>query len=122
MVERRKDVRIEKILPILLRGDAFRFVTETKNISCSGAYCKVSKPIPPFTKLSVILEVPLMSEHQVALHEIRCEGVVVRSEKVKRENGGVETYFVAIYFTKVKPSDRDKLNQYITYHLTHHHA
>ncbi|MBI4436929.1 MAG: PilZ domain-containing protein [Candidatus Omnitrophica bacterium] len=122
MVEQRGSPRIEKALSMTLRGDAFRLVTETKNISITGAYCQVSQPIPTFAKVSITLSVPVMGQERKAPQEIRCEGVVVRSEKTVRENGNPEKYFVAIYFTRLNVQDREILNQYVTYHLTHYHA
>jgi len=122
MAERRSAPRIEKALSITLKGDAFRLVTETKNVSTTGAYCQVSQPIPAFAKVAIALSVPVMGQERTAPQEIRCEGVVVRSERTVRENGNPEKFFIAIYFTRLNAHDRELLNQYVNYHLTHHHA
>ncbi len=98
--ERRDSPRIEKVLSISLKGDGFAHMTETKNISASGATCEVSQPIPELSKLRVTLWVP---------DEIHCTGIVVRSEKMLHESGTPSTYRIAIYFTEMGPKHREKL-------------
>lgn len=117
--ERRKYPRIEKTLSVTLRGEGFSQVTETKNISGSGAYCEVSQPIPELSKLDVILLVPVMRGKKRDFSEIHCTGVVVRSEKILRENGVPKKYFIAIYFTQLRPIDRHTLCRYVSHQMTH---
>ena len=114
-IERRKYPRIKRVLPLSLEGDRFFLVTETKNVSLSGAYCQVAQPIRESTKLGVTLLIPGEKGKKGDLHEIRCKGVVVRAEKIFRKGGGdvPETFFIAIYFTDVKKNDKDKLLRYI---------
>ena len=116
-VERRKATRIEKKLSITLKGDAVTQVTETKNISGSGTFCQVSQPIPELSKLEVTLFVPVMGGKKTDLEKIDCTGVVVRSEKIIRGDGAPEKFFIAIYFTNVRPGDRNTLDRYIAYQL-----
>ena len=118
-IERRKYPRIEKALSIILKGDIFTLTTETKNLSCSGVYCQVSRPVPELSKLAVTLLVPEMGQKAVGLHEIHCRGAVVRSERILRENGSPAKYFIAIYFTKLNPRDRGKIGEYVSHQLMH---
>ena len=117
MNERRKYPRLERTLLITLKGDAFHLSTETKNISGSGAYCQVSRPIPELSKPAVTLLIPVTAREEVGLQEIECEGVVVRSERILRDNGTPEKYFIAIYFTRMGRTDRSKLRQYVSHQL-----
>ena len=93
-------------------------MTETKNISGSGVYCQVSQPLRDFSKLEVILWVPLR-KGQPGFDVIHGKGVVVRSEKVLCKNGTPQKFFIAVYFTKLNPKDRVKLCRYVAHHLTH---
>jgi len=113
MIERRRDLRIDSSLPMTLKGGLFEFVTETRNISASGAYCQVAQLIPPMMKLTVSLLIPTREDGKAIIHEIRCEGVVVRSERFSRENGTPERFFIAIYFTRLTGRDQERLKQWI---------
>lgn len=106
--ERRKNPRIESSLPVNIVTNGYDFHTSTKNISCLGAYCRVSKYIPPFTRLAIGLELPLASEKT----KVDCSGVVVRSEDEK--DGG---FNIAIYFNDINNNQRKKLTQYINQFL-----
>lgn len=88
------------MLSISLQGDGFAQMTETKNVSASGVYCEIFQPIPELSKLKVTLWVP---------DEIHCTGVVVRSEKMLREDDVPPVYRIAIYFTEMRSKHREKL-------------
>ena len=111
MRERRKFPRLVKNLPIKLSDDEFDVLTETKNISASGAYCPVSKPLAVMTKLNVILLIPVKKSKGKVIKKINCGGVVVRQEHVK--DNGKYAYRVGIYFSDLKESDRKILSSYI---------
>ncbi len=51
--DRRLWPRIEKQLPLEIFANGYGFATNTKNISCVGAYCHIEKYLPPFTKVNV---------------------------------------------------------------------
>jgi hypothetical protein len=106
--ERRKHPRIESSLPVNIIANGYDFQTSTKNISCLGAYCKVSKYIPPFTKLAIGMELALGAEKT----SIACSGVVVRTEDEK--DGG---FNIAIFFNDINNNQRKKLTQYINQFL-----
>ncbi len=107
--ERRRHPRLENHIPLKICSDDFDVVTETKNLSSSGAYCRVNKYLEPMTKLKIHLLLPLKKYHKVVTKKISCEGVVVRSESVPADQ-----YFnVAIYFSDIAQKDVNCLNDYI---------
>ena len=106
--ERRQHPRIESNLPVNIIANGYDFHTSTKNISCLGAYCRVSKYIPPFTRLAVGLELPMAGKAGVDKANVACSGVVVRTEDEK--DGG---FNIAIYFNQINTNQRKKLTQYI---------
>ena len=111
MKERRKSLRLDKNLSIKLSDTEFDVLTETKNISASGAYCPVSKPLALMTKLNVVLLVPLKTSRTKIIKKINCCGVVVRQEQV--QDNGKYAYRVGIYFSDLKENDRKALSSYI---------
>ncbi len=108
-VERRKHPRIEKNIPLKLSWADADVVTETRNISCSGAYCRVSKYIEPMTKVEVTLLLPVKKGHKVTTKKITCRGVVVRTENFP--DG--EEFFTAIFFSDILPKDSRILAQFV---------
>ena len=110
--ERRKHPRIASSLPVNIAANGYDFVTTTQNISCLGTYCRVSKYIPPFTKLAIDLSLPLAKKEGIEKANVECTGVVVRTEDEK--NGG---FNIAIYFNDINNSQRKKLTQYINQFL-----
>lgn len=104
--ERRLNPRIEKQLPVNIAANGYDFSTTTKNISCLGAYCRIDKYIPPFTKIMVRLNLPIKSASTGA--SVECKGVVVRSED--EAEGG---FNIAIFFNDIKNGQREKISQYI---------
>jgi len=116
MPEKRQFPRVETLLSILLKGDQFSLVSETKNISASGAYCKVSKPIPELTKLAVTLLVPVQKGGVLKDQDVYCEGVVVRSEKVIQDNQP-DQFFVAIFFSNMSNENREILKAYVAHQM-----
>lgn len=109
--ERRQYPRIEQRLPLKIMANGYDFSTTTQNVSCLGAYCHVDKYIPPFTKIMVKLTLPIASSRNNDCN-VKCKGVVVRSEDEKR--GG---FNIAIFFNEIKDSQRLKISQYISQFL-----
>jgi c-di-GMP-binding flagellar brake protein YcgR len=107
-VERRRYPRIEKKLPLNLRGAEFEIITETKNISCIGSWCQIPRYLPVFTKLGISIFLPFENKTE----RIDCKGVIVRTEE-----GSNNVYNVGIYFNEIKKSDQEKISQYIDYYL-----
>jgi c-di-GMP-binding flagellar brake protein YcgR len=110
--ERRQYPRIEQNLPIKIAADGYDFITSTRNVSCVGAYCHLDKYIPPFTKISVKLNLPVMAEGKMQNIEVDCNGVVVRSEDQK--DGG---FNIAVFFNHITDNQRKKISQYVSQFL-----
>lgn len=107
-IERRKHPRIKKKLPLKLKSQEFDLITETKNISASGAYCRIPRYLAPLTRLGISLILPSKNKTE----KIDCKGVIVRTEE-NLDN----TSDIAIYFNEIKKSDQKKISRYIDYHL-----
>ena len=108
--ERRRWPRLENNIPIKISSADFDVVTETKNLSSNGVYCRVDKKLPLMTKLQIHLLLPLKKHNKVLTKRISCQGVVVRSEAASGDH-----YFnVAIYFTDIQQKDVNYLDDYIT--------
>jgi PilZ domain-containing protein len=109
--ERRKFQRIHFNLPIKLSNVSFDAVTETKNVSGSGAYCAVSEDIELMTKLGIILLVPVVRGGKKNLKKVNCTGIVVRKEKIKEESKSL--FNIGIFFSDLKKTDRKILVTYL---------
>jgi hypothetical protein len=114
--EKRRHPRIAKNLPLKLADAKSTFITETKNISRAGAYCKVKEIIPPLTKLAITLFVPSVQSKLNQDHKIKCEGVVVRTEPVV-ESGAIKFYNIAIFFNHIREHDAQIIEKYIEWYL-----
>jgi hypothetical protein len=112
MKEKRLHPRISGALPIKISTDSnIDLVTETNNVSASGAYCAVDKPIEEMTKLTIILLVPIRKNTVKSVKKIICKGVVVRKTHVADNDG--HPYWIGIFFNDIKESDRKILHNYI---------
>jgi len=115
MVDKRKSPRANKVLPIKLTDSGFDILTETKNISASGAYCSMDKPIALMTKLNIVILIPLKKNNKSDIKKISCEGVVVRVDNTNDKTS--HPYRVAIYFNGLKESDVKTLRSCVSAHL-----
>ncbi len=106
--ERRRHPRLEQKLPVSIVANGYDFSTVTQNISCVGAYCHISKYIPPFTKVAVKMCLPLVNRTVEKEAQVECKGVVVRTEDAT--TGG---FNVAIFFNEIKESQQHKISSYI---------
>ena len=113
--ERRRYPRVSKSLAIKLKDREADFVTETKNVSCIGAYCTVNAYVPVLTKLRITLILPKGRDIK-ASKPINCEGTVVRIEKCPP---GIESnrYNLAIYFNQISKGDMKVIDHYVKNHL-----
>jgi hypothetical protein len=109
--EKRRHPRIAKNLPLKIEGGEFDIVTETKNISCSGAYCQVDRYVAPFTKVKATM---LLSSSVTNPSNISCKGVVVRVEK--NENTLEPQYNIAIYFNEISKANISKISRFVKEH------
>lgn len=115
-LDRRRFPRVDKNIAIKLKDKEVDFVTETKNISCMGAYCLIDTYLPILTKLLITLLIPKSKNAKAAKH-ITCEGTVVRVERANKALEG-NMYNVAIYFNQISKRDMKLIDGYIKYCIT----
>jgi len=101
--DKRRHPRITERLPVEIGCKYAVIKTETKNISCSGAYCHVDRAIPVMSKVRVSMAIPTIKEDKIVSKNVSCEGVVLRYD-------GNNT---AIMFTKISKKDKDTLAGYV---------
>lgn len=111
--EKRRHPRLQKNLPLTIEDKNRSITTETTNISCLGAYCRIDKYIEPMTKLKIGLILPYKVKEKVVDKLVKCQGVVVRTEKVSGEN-----FNIAIYFNRISNADIKTISSYISQHLS----
>ena len=106
--ERRRDPRVDKNIPLKISTGDVDLVTETKNLSRSGAYCRVNKYIEPMTKLKIHLLLPVKKNSRMTTKKITCSGVIVRTENLSNNE-----YSIAVYFNDITARDADSITDYI---------
>ncbi|MCI0561114.1 MAG: PilZ domain-containing protein [Nitrososphaera sp.] len=111
--ERRRDARVNEKVSVTLIETGQAFSTETKNLSTSGAYCRLERFIPPMTKLQLEYDLPNGGKPV----RIRCSGVVVRVEPVIIDLDQAR-YDVAIFFTDLTDRDRSAIAQFVHQRLS----
>jgi len=109
--DRRRFTRADRNLAIKIKDKDIDFVTETKNVSCIGAYCEIDGYIPVLTKLRITLLLPKSKKLKDSKH-IVCEGTVVRIEKSAHplENNN---FNIAIYFNQISKADMKIIDRYV---------
>lgn len=119
--ERRRSSRIKKNIPLKIKEASFDSVSETKNLSSSGLYCKIDKYVAPLSKVDMILLIPQLSlkklEEKEQCKRIECVGTVVRTELVNDPVEG-DYYNVAIFFSEIKKSDKAAIEKFIKQHIS----
>ncbi|MBU1090955.1 MAG: PilZ domain-containing protein [Candidatus Omnitrophica bacterium] len=111
--ERRVHPRIEQRLALKVAVNGYDFITSTQNVSCVGAYCHINKYMPPFTKVMVKLDLPIIEQNRNKHLDLQCRGVVVRTEDAS--SGG---FNIAIFFNHINDSQRNKISQYVSQFLS----
>ncbi|MBU0710151.1 MAG: PilZ domain-containing protein [Candidatus Omnitrophica bacterium] len=111
--ERRVHPRIEQRLALKVAVNGYDFITSTQNVSCVGAYCHINKYMPPFTKVMVKLDLPIIEQNRSKHLDLQCRGVVVRTEDAS--SGG---FNIAIFFDHINDSQRNKISQYVSQFLS----
>ncbi len=111
VAERRRFRRADRNIAIKLRDQEADFVTETKNISCIGAYCSIDTYLPILTKLKITLLLPKCRNSKKPKH-ITCEGTIVR---VEHSGSPIENnkYNIAIYFNEISKGDMKLIDEYV---------
>jgi len=110
--ERRQHPRIKRSLPIRLVANGYDFSTTTQDLSCVGAYCHITKYIPPFTKIAIKLSLPIRTKCGGRKYDVKCKGVLVRTED--EEKGG---FNIAIFFNEIKEYQKKIISQYVNQFL-----
>jgi len=109
MIERRKNLRAKKNIPVKIADAGFDVITETVDISSSGAYCRVTRNLPLMSKIEVMLLIPTESYTK----KIRCRGVVVRSEPAILKDADRAHYNIAVFFTDISKKDQKIIEEYV---------
>ncbi|MBI4309377.1 MAG: PilZ domain-containing protein [Candidatus Omnitrophica bacterium] len=107
--ERRRHPRLEHNVPVKISSGDVDIVTETSNLSCSGAFCRIDKYIAPMTRLKLNLLLPLRKNNKIATKRIHCEGVVVRTESTKED----DSFLTAIFFSEISPRDAKIVSEFV---------
>ena len=101
--DRRRAFRLDCELPFRIGREGYEAEVVTVNVSINGAYFRVGDDIPMMSKLTIRIALPNRKKHVLA------KGVVVRKEK--DENSG--EFFIAVYFSEIKPSDQNSLEKFL---------
>ncbi|MBF0484658.1 MAG: PilZ domain-containing protein [Candidatus Omnitrophica bacterium] len=109
LVERRQHHRIENNVPLKLSHEQGDAVTETFNLSRSGAYCQVQGYLEPMTKVKIQFLLPVQKNGKVINKKLTCQGVVVRVEPAGKDN----RFNLAIFFNDITPKNSESLAQYV---------
>ena len=113
--ERRAHPRAQADVPaqvVLTDDDQEPVTAHTVNLSGSGVYLVLPKPIKTGTRLLISLIIPMQSEGQIRNHFFDFEGVVVRNEGPHEEEEG-ERYYVAVHFTGARDEDKELIDRFV---------
>ncbi|MDD5594897.1 MAG: PilZ domain-containing protein [Candidatus Omnitrophica bacterium] len=112
--ERREHPRLEHNLPVKIIANGYDFSTVTKNVSCVGAYCHIPKYVPPFTRVAIKLNLPIVMKAEKKECPVECKGVIVRTEDEK--TGG---FNIAVFFNDIKDTQKKTISKYISQFIPH---
>ena len=110
-LERRKHMRAPARAGLALRTD--ESPCKVLDISCAGIRYITPNPPPLMSRVDLVLQVPLRPGPDAELHEVLCEGAVVRTETYGDE---VDAKEVAIFFTALEERDRIAIEAYVRAH------
>lgn len=111
--ERRRSVRIAEELPFVIGHQGYEIQATSVNISNNGVMCLVDRNIPLMTQLEIAFSLPVVVNFSSKEKLLKTKGVVVRKE----EDAVSDKYYIAIYFSDIKPKDQKVLNEFIEYRL-----
>lgn len=119
-IERRVHPRIKENIPVSISSEGYNIITQTKDLSCAGAYCWIDKEIALMTKLQIIMKIPNTIDENKEPKKIKCEGVVVRTEiSVNVDNSVKPGYNIAVYFTNIDQKAKDSIAEFIVLRMSH---
>ena len=107
--EKRRYPRVESKIPVKISSDLGCILAETKNLSCSGAFCRMGQRLEPMTRLKIHLFLPLRKNDKVTTKKVSCQGVIVR---VQAADDG-DYYDTAIFFNDIEPQDSRTISEFI---------
>jgi len=98
--DRRRHPRreIEERFSMGFRIQDFDLVGEVRNLSRTGAYCRVDRPIAEMTRLMMVLD--------LKADQVKCDGTVVRLEPAPDR----KSYHIAIFFNNISREDQEKID------------
>lgn len=106
--EKRKTPRVEEKLPIKIMEGESGIIVETKNVSASGAYLVMDKPMPLMSKVMVILLIP---ECEGKNNKVRCGGTVVRTYPTTLND---KTFYeTAIFFDDITEKSKNIISKHV---------
>ncbi|VAX37563.1 hypothetical protein MNBD_UNCLBAC01-1950 [hydrothermal vent metagenome] len=111
--ERRESSRFDGNIPLKICEEHGDIVTETQNVSRSGAYCQVNRYLEPMTKMKICLMLPMRNNGRNSSKKVSCEGVVIRTEEIPESN----QYNVAIFFNNISQKNINTLSDYVAQNL-----
>ena len=111
--ERRCSVRVAEELPFTIGHQGYEIQATSVNISNNGVLCLVDRQIPIMTQLDIVFSLPTAVNFSLKERIVKAKGVVVRKE----EDAVSDKFFIAIYFSELKPNDQKVLNEFIAYRL-----
>ncbi len=113
--EKRRHRRIDHGVPVKISSTLGDILTETRNISASGAFCRTSERLEPMTKLKICLLLPMVKKEKVTTKKINCQGVVVRVKAAE----GHAYYETAIFFSDIAPKDSQAIHEFVESKAAH---
>ncbi|MFH1519636.1 MAG: PilZ domain-containing protein [Candidatus Omnitrophota bacterium] len=113
--ERRYYPRIECSFPVTIRGEGFTLIIETKNISCSGLYCKTNETglLKGEVRVILLLNRSRSSRITVWPKVIDCIGVIVRIESAE-PGDGFGNSGVAIQFKELSKDNKNNISNCVS--------
>jgi len=116
--EKRKNPRVEGKLPFEIGWQYAAIKTETKNISCTGAYCYIKRAVPVMSKVKIAMSIPSIKDAKIAPKSIICEGIVLRYDPSAKNDTQTTGYNAAIMFTKISKKDKNTIADYVKNQLS----
>lgn len=111
--ERRQHPRIKAQIPLKIPIGMEQ--ASTLNISLSGACVKVRRYIPLWTKLNLVLVLPLFLDGEIIDEvPVNCTAVVIRSDP-ERPSDDIDEYEVAFYFSHLDDKAKVLITDYVKY-------
>ena len=112
-LDKRRSVRILEELPFVIGHQGYEIQAKSVNLSGNGVLCVVDRDIPLMTQLEVVFSLPVVVNFSSKEKIVKAKGVVVRKE----EDAVTDKFFIAVYFSDIKPKDQKVLDEFIAYRL-----